>query len=249
MPKKKFHVSWKDTTTYLVANLQAEAVQYASQYAHGKLLDVGCGRKPFLPLFRDKVDSYTGIDVPTTIHKNDGIDASASGTHLPFKRDSFDTIISTSVMEHVSEPQQMMDEMFRVLRKKGHILITVPFQYGLHEQPRDFYRYSKYALRHMAEKSGFRVVEIKPLGGAFTIMSHMTGKYIAIALYGLREKLKGKKLDRQGGFHNIKKSVWINAIAALPQGIFRLLQKIGLRKLDNLSAEVDPCIYLLVAQK
>lgn len=48
----------------------------------------------------------------------------------------------------------------------------------LHEQPRDFYRYTKFGLQYLAEKSGFEVVSIKPTGGFFLSTAHEIGYMI-----------------------------------------------------------------------
>jgi len=242
-------ISWKETASYIAASLQLDAVKYADRWVKGRVLDVGCGEKPFFPLFHDKVLSYTGMDTPSTIHKNHNIEVYGNGAAIPFKGSQFDSVISTSVLEHVKEPQKVMNEMARTLKKGGHLILTTPFLYGLHEQPYDFFRYSKYGLAHIAKKSGFKNVNIIPFGGVMSVMFHLIGKYIAMALYGIREAIKGNRIDASGGFHAIKKSIVIQLIAFLPQGLYRLLYIMGLKKIDNLSAQFDPCFYLLIAKK
>ena len=245
----KFSIDWRQTHSYIVATLQLGLVLDAAKYAKGRLLDVGCGNKPFLYVFKDKVKGHFGIDLPSTRHINPEIDAFASGDDIPFKDKSFDTILTTSVLEHVKEPQKMFDEMYRVLKKGSYLILTTPCQYGLHEQPYDFFRYTKYSLRMMAEKSGFRVVYIKPAGGAFTIISQLIAKYLSIFLYAVLEKLRGNKIDNKEGFRNIKKNNVIQLISFIPQKLFLILYNLGLRKIDDLSAEIDPCIYVMVAKR
>ncbi len=246
---KKFSIDWKETHSYILATLQLNSVLNASKYAKGKLLDVGCGEKPFLYVFKDKIKKYVGIDVPSTSHLNKEIDVFSSGTQIAFKNGSFDTIITTSVLEHVKEPQKMFYEMYRVLKKNSYLIITTPCQYGLHEQPYDFFRYTKYSLRLMAENSGFKVVYIKPVGGMLSIISQLIAKYISIFLYVLLERIKGNKIDAKAGFKKIKKNSIIQFISFVPQKLFLILYNLGLKKIDDLSAEVDPCIYIMVAKK
>ena len=247
--KGKFSIDWRETHSYIAATLQLEAVLDASKYAKGKLLDVGCGSKPFLHVFDGKVKSYTGIDMPSTRHLNREIDAFSSGQELPFKNGSFDTILTTSVLEHVEEPQRMFNEMHRVLKKGSCLILTTPCQYGLHEQPYDYFRYTKYSLRMMAEKSGFKVAYTKPLGGSLVIVSQLTAKYISILAYALLEILKGRKIDKREGFKKIKRNILIQFAAFLPQKLFLMLYNLGLKKIDDLSAEVDPCLYIMVAKR
>ena len=246
---KKFSIDWKETHSYIIATLQLEAVLNASNYAKGNLLDVGCGNKPFLDIFDGKIEKYVGIDMPSTRHINKEINAFASGQNIPFKSNSFNTILTTSVLEHVEEPQRMFDEMHRVLKKNSYLILTTPCQYGLHEQPYDFFRYTKYSLRMLAEKSGFRVVYIQPIGGMLVIVNQLIAKYISIFFYAILEKIRGHKIDRREGFRNIKRNNLIQLITLVPQKLFLILYKLGLRKMDNLSAEVDPCMYMMVAKK
>jgi len=246
---KKFYIDWRETHSYIIATLQLEAVLDASKYAKGKLLDVGCGNKPFLHMFDGKIEKYVGIDMPSTRHINKEIDSFASGQHIPFKDGMFNTILTTSVLEHVEEPKKMFNEMYRVLKKGSYLILTTPCQYGLHEQPYDFFRYTKYSLRMMAEKSGFKVVEIRPIGGMLVIVNQLIMKYISLFFYIILEKLKGHKIDRKEGFRNIKRNIVVQFITFLPQKLFLILYKLGLKKIDNLSAEVDPCMYMLIAKK
>lgn len=245
----KFWIDWRSTHSYIAATLQLEAVLAAGKYAKGNLLDVGCGKKPFLHMFDKKIKSYTGIDMPSTRHLNREIDVFSSGQKIPFKDSVFDTILTTSVLEHVESPQEMFDEMHRVLKKNSYLILTTPCQYGLHEQPHDYFRYTKYSLRMMAEKSGFKVVYIKPLGGMLVIVSQLLAKYLSILLYALLGLIKGKKMDRTEGFKNIERNSVIQLITFIPQKIFLLLYSFGLKKVDGLSAEVDPCLYIMVARK
>ncbi len=247
--KNRFYIDWRATHSYIVATLQLESVLEASKYAKGRLLDVGCGNKPFLHVFSGKVKRHFGIDLPSTRHINSEIDAFASGDDIPFKDESFDTILTTSVLEHVKEPQKMFDEMHRVLKKGSYLILTTPCQYGLHEQPYDFFRYTKYGLRMMAQKSGFKIIYIKPVGGAFVIVNQLIAKYVSIFLYAVLEKIRGNKIDKNEGFRNIKKNIVIQLISFIPQKLFLILYKLGLRKIDDLSAEVDPCLYVMVARK
>lgn len=246
---KKFKVDWRATHSYIIATLQLNSILNASKYAKGNLLDVGCGDKPFLYAFKDKIKKYVGIDMPSTLHMNKEIDAFSSGSEIAFKDKSFDTILTTSVIEHVIEPQKMFYEMYRVLKKDSYMILTTPCQYGLHEQPHDYFRYTKYSLRLMAEKSGFKVVYIKPVGGMLAIICQLIAKYIAILLYAISELIKGHKIDRKSGFKQIKKNNLIQFIVFLPQKIFLILYNLGLKKIDNLSGEVDPFIYVMVARK
>lgn len=129
----------------------------ARKYAKGRLLDVGCGNKPYQRIFAKKVTEYLGLD------KTVG-DIHGSALDMPFKKNTFDTVLSTQVLEHVSDPQKMMDEISRVLKKGGHAILTMPLFWCLHEEPEDYFRFTKYGLMKLAKESKLEIVYIRDRG-------------------------------------------------------------------------------------
>ncbi len=134
------------------------------------LLEVGCGTKPFYPIYSKFVSHSVGTDVPFSPHNQEKIDTLALATALPFKDETFDVVLCTEVMEHVPEPQIMLDEIYRVLKPEGTLILTTPFLVPLHEQPYDFFRYTPFALRYMLEKSGYDIIIIKPFSELFGVI-------------------------------------------------------------------------------
>jgi len=90
---------------------------------------------------------------------------------LPFKDAVFDTVLCNEVLEHVPEPARLMAEVARVLKPGGVLLLTTPQTWGLHMEPYDFYRYTKYGLRYLAEKSGLEVIEVAPTCGLWATLA------------------------------------------------------------------------------
>ena len=136
---------------------------------HGNLLDVGCGDRRYEPILRPHVSSYVGLEYPGTAARPDLVDVWGDATELPFEDESFDTVVSFMVLEHLADPQRAMREARRVLRPGGTYLISVPFIWGLHNVPYDFYRYTEFALAHMFESTGFDDVHIEPFCGYWAI--------------------------------------------------------------------------------
>lgn len=135
------------------------------RYAAGVLVDIGCGKKPYAELTQGMVTKHIGVDHPETLHGRESIDvfATAYDTTLP---DQFaDTVLCTMVLEHLEEPQQAMNEMFRITKPGGYLILAVPLFWHLHEEPRDFFRYTKYGIEHLFKTAGYRTVEIRPLAG------------------------------------------------------------------------------------
>ena len=89
------------------------------------------------------------------MHGTDYLDATADlNEGIPFPDASFDTVLSSSVFEHLRRPQFAFEETARVLASGGALILHVPFYYWLHEEPHDYYRYTEYALRDLASGAG-----------------------------------------------------------------------------------------------
>ena len=135
------------------------------KYAKGKLIDIGCGTKPYAVMARPYVDEHIGVDQQDTIHEKINIDRFGTAYEIPSKDEEFDTALCTAVIEHLEEPETALRECYRILKTGGIAIYTVPFIWHLHEEPRDFYRFSKYGLEYLFTKVGFELIEIKALSG------------------------------------------------------------------------------------
>jgi SAM-dependent methyltransferase len=131
---------------------------YASNIK-GRILDVGCGTKPYEKLF--DCDMYIGLDTINSGHKHEfsSIDIVYDGEHIPFEGNYFDSIVCFEVLEAIFEPKSFLKEVTRVLKPGGTALFTVPFIWDEHDQPYDFARYSSFGLKHLFEEQGFIVLK------------------------------------------------------------------------------------------
>ena len=156
----------------IVYRQMSAALTYAaSRYARGTLLDIGCGTKPWQATFAPYVDVHIGADHADTLHGLASVDVVSDAYHVPLDDASVDTILLTEVLEHLERPQDALAECGRLLRPGGHVILTTPFTWPLHEEPRDFYRYSPYGLRYLADGAGFEVIEVSALSGIWTTLS------------------------------------------------------------------------------
>jgi SAM-dependent methyltransferase len=130
----------------------------------GKLLDFGCGRKPYESLF--SVSEYIGVDLEQSGHEhvNSKIDYFYDGKTIPFKDETFDSIFCSEVFEHVFNLDEILPELYRVLKKNGKMLVTVPFCWNEHEIPYDFGRYTSFGIKHLMTKAGFEIITYKKSG-------------------------------------------------------------------------------------
>jgi SAM-dependent methyltransferase len=157
----------------------------AATHAHGRLLDVGCGTKPWAPLFAPHVDEHVGADHHAAAGTPDVI-ADAYG--VPFDDASFDTVLLTEVLEHLEEPVRALREAHRLLRPGGAAIVTTPLFFPLHEEPRDFFRYTPFGLEHVLRAAGFEDVEVRPLSGQWTTLATLRG-------YALEPYRRGRLLS------------------------------------------------------
>lgn len=159
----------KNSRDFIVMKFLIDDLKYViEKYASGRLLDVGCGNKPYESLFKGKVSIYTGCDVVQSSLKK--VDVICDATELKFELENFDTVFTTQVIEHVNDPEKMLKEINRVLLPGGTLILSAPFCWELHEEPYDFYRYSKYGLKAMLERNQFTVLDIRANGGKWAAL-------------------------------------------------------------------------------
>lgn len=86
---------------------------------------------------------------------------------------SFDTILSTQLLEHVSNPWLAMREFSRVLRPGGTLILSAPHLSMMHEAPNDYFRFTSYGFEVLCADSGFQVVDVRPVGGLLSLVAHV----------------------------------------------------------------------------
>jgi SAM-dependent methyltransferase len=154
--------------------------------ARGRLLDVGCGQKPYEALFRPYVKEYLGIEHEATFERTRASmsdqqpDLYYDGRRLPFDDRTFDTVLSVQVLEHTPEPGLLLSEMARVLRADGILILSAPFDFRLHEEPHDYFRYTPHGLRALCDQAGLEIVELHKHGGLWSIVAHKLNSYLAL---------------------------------------------------------------------
>lgn len=129
----------------------------------GRILDVGCGDKPYEGWLNLKKAECVGLDT----YAGPGIDLVIRPSEAwPLPASSFDVIVCTQVLEHVADLNEMLKEMARALKRGGLLLVTVPFIYNLHTQGaiKDYRRFSHYGVNSLFA-GDFEIVEIKLEGG------------------------------------------------------------------------------------
>jgi SAM-dependent methyltransferase len=127
----------------------------------GRVLDLGAGESPYRDFFPPGVE-YVAADLPG----NPGADLELrpDGT-VPADEASFDAVVSTQVLEHVSDPALYLAEAHRVLKPGGRLLLSTHGTFIYHPDPEDYWRWTAAGLRMVATDAGFRVIRIEGMLG------------------------------------------------------------------------------------
>jgi len=173
--------NWIFNPVYLVQNRVAKSLVdaiSALSLENACCLDVGCGNRPYEYLFER--GTYTGIDVassgrPMSMKTPDSF---YDGVNIPFDENSFDIVIATQVLEHVPNPLGLLIEMGRVCRMSGAIVVSLPFVYPEHEEPYDYFRFTRFGITELMSNAGLEVIAMKRDSGALDTIAILLNLYI-----------------------------------------------------------------------
>jgi SAM-dependent methyltransferase len=165
----------------LMSDLMIAAYQGAiSRHAKGRLADIGCGKAPLYGLYGGKVDEVICIDWPQSAHGTSFIDVFCDlNKEIDIPTGHVDTVICTDVLEHLHQPGAFFDELARVCRPGGTVILGVPYLYPIHEAPHDYCRHTEFSLRLLCEQSRLEVLELTPYGGGIQAVAVLFLKSIA----------------------------------------------------------------------
>jgi SAM-dependent methyltransferase len=145
---------------------------------NGKLLDVGCGTKPYENICKNVVE-YIGLEIDDEGNRQHKFaDIFYDGKTIPFKDKEFDSVLSNQVFEHVFNPNDFLKEINRVTKMEGAFLMTVPFVWDEHEQPYDYERYSSFGLKYILAENGFEIIEHRKSNNGLEIIFQLISAYI-----------------------------------------------------------------------
>ena len=200
------------------------------KYALGNLLDIGCGNKPYENKLQHKISKYTGVDI---IQSSDNkVDYLCPANKIPLENSLFETVISTQTIEHVEDHQGLVNEAYRLLKPNGIFIVSGPMYWPLHEEPYDFFRFTKHGFKYILEKAGFEILEIKSNGGKWSVAGQAFLHALLPSVYNIKG-LKGiflrKSFQLFGGI----------------KGVNTFFQKID----DEINDNSNTMNYVVVAKK
>lgn len=160
---------------FLAVRALERDVRAAGTAVAGRLLDLGCGLRPYAGAF-PRVRRHLGYDRDPVGTRPDVCGTAVS---LPFRDAAFDVVLATQVLEHVPEPATMLREARRVLVDGGVLLLSAPQYWRLHEEPHDYFRFTIHGLRVLLEEAGFVAIDVRVQGGVW----HLVGQAVNNAVH------------------------------------------------------------------
>jgi SAM-dependent methyltransferase len=150
--------------------LRAEGAKAAGK----RVLDVGCGHKPYFPFFADAA-SYVGVD----IEGNPEADLIGTVESLPVEDASFDIVLCTQVLEHVEDPALAVRELHRATAPGGRVLASTHGVMVYHPNPNDHWRWTHTGLRKLFETNGsWRSVGVAPGAGTAAGLGLLIARFV-----------------------------------------------------------------------
>ena len=158
-------------------------------YLEGNILDIGgkkFNKRGLIKFSKNIEDSivYLNVDAST---KPDFL---ADAENLPFENESFDTFMLIEIIEHLKNPDRVLNEAFRILKPNGIGLITCPFLLKVHADPYDFQRFTIKKLEQILEEIGFKVIKVSVKGNLFSTIHDLIYGYLS------RESYKGSYISK-----------------------------------------------------
>lgn len=166
---------------YLIRTSILNAVLSYRHLLTGRLLDVGCGQMPYKKAIlrpNGSATDYIGLDLAENLVHRNQPDITWDGARIPLNDECIDSVLCTEVLEHCPKPEEVLLEIYRVLKPSGVALFTVPFIWPLHETPFDHYRYTPYSLRSLMSNAGFGKIEIFASGGWDASLAQLLGLWV-----------------------------------------------------------------------
>jgi SAM-dependent methyltransferase len=198
----------------LVRWLADEARRAGDRARRPRLLDVGCGEKPYAPLFAPYVTDYVGVDLA-----NPAADLEGTVEDIPVPDGSFDLVVCTQTLEHAADPARAVRELRRVVAPGGRVLASTHGVQVYHPNPVDLWRWTHAGLERLFMENGAwssvtvtpgsgtaaclgmliahyadllaKRARVRPLGVPFVVAANAGGRALDALLPGLREPQPG----------------------------------------------------------
>ncbi len=184
LERAPIHIPWT-WGTRIHEQMLADTLWSERERVRGLVIDLGCGMKPYAEWLGRPGRRWIGLDLPSSFTGKPKADAFSFADATPIRSGVADCVISTQVVEHVPRPWAVFAEAARMLKPGGSFIVTAPQSQWLHEEPHDYYRYTKYGLMELAKQAGLTPVRVAPIGGAFALLGFQMSAHVP--MFGARE--------------------------------------------------------------
>ena len=163
----------------LVRWLRQEAQRAHEDLGPYRLLDVGCGLKPYEPLFAPYVSEYVGVDPVDNPHA----DLKGSVEDLPVEDGSFDVVLCVQVLEHCNDPAQGVRDLHRVTAPRGRVLASTHGVMTYHPAPTDYWRWTQAGLAKLfTDNARWATLRVSPGSGTTACVGMMVSMNLDLVL-------------------------------------------------------------------
>lgn len=156
------------------------------RYCFGRLVDVGAGKSKYRPMIERSVSEYIPVDDLSSQYQYDRDSAKKSvqyvsdASALPFQDKEFDSALCTEVIEHVQDPQAVVNEIYRVLRPGGHLILASGWLAPYHAEPKDYWRFSVEGYQVLGARAGFSFIHQEKQGGLFSSLYFIVSRNVEL---------------------------------------------------------------------
>ena len=163
----------------LVRWLALEAARAHADLGPFRLVDVGCGQKPYQPLFRPYTTSYVGVD-PV---ENPLAEVRGFVEALPLPDASCDVALCVQVFEHCDDPSKAVSELARITAPGGRVLVSTHGVMAYHPSPTDYWRWTHAGLEKLfRDNAEWALVRVAPASGTTACLGMIAALYLSLAL-------------------------------------------------------------------
>jgi SAM-dependent methyltransferase len=162
------------------------------------VFDIGCGNKPYEKYISKLINTKAGSDVSKYVgcdivqSSEQKVDIICEATNIPEQSDRYDIVLCTQVIEHVFDHPKVFEEAFRLLKPGGFFIVSSNMLWQLHEEPYDFYRFTRHGFRKLLSNAEFTIKYEKSNGGQWAAFGQMV---LHITSINLKNKTVRKLFD------------------------------------------------------
>jgi SAM-dependent methyltransferase len=202
-----------------------QSLQMIAPRTGDRVVDLGCGDRPYQGLIRDYGCEYLPCDIdgPPDVIRIE------PGRPLPFANGSCQGVVSFQVLEHVWDLDAYLGEAHRLLCPDGWLLLSTHGSWPYHPHPTDFRRWTRAGLIRELETRGFAILNVLPIVGLLAL----TSQYRLLAVRNVLQRIP------------LLSSIMLPVVATVMNA------RMGLEELVTPKAvrEDNACAYVVLARR